>query len=39
MLGSAVSSKRPTDLQPKSLIGDGDFPDTKRHAEAGVHFG
>src|SRR5262245_11107563 len=39
MLGSAVSSKRPTDFQPKSLIGPGDFPATKRHADAGVHMG
>jgi hypothetical protein len=39
MLGSAVSSKRPTDLQPKSLMGEGDFPETKRQADAGVHMG
>jgi len=39
MLGNAVSSSRPSDFQPKSLIGDGDFPETKRHADAGVHIG
>src|SRR5438128_572164 len=39
MLGSAVSSKRPTDFQPRSLMGAGDFPETKRQADAGVHMG
>src|SRR4051812_34164844 len=39
MLGSAVSSSRPTDFQPRSHMGDGLRPATKRQAEKGVHPG
>ena len=39
MLGSAVSSRTPTDFQPRSHMGDGDWPAMKRQAEAGVHRG
>src|SRR5712691_13133966 len=36
MLDSAVSSRTPTDFQPRSHMGDGDWPAMKRQAEAGV---
>src|SRR5262249_14953457 len=36
MLGSAVSSRTPTDFQPRSHMG-ADWPAMKRQAEAGVH--
>ena len=39
MLDSAVSSSTPTDFQPRSHMGDGDWPAMKRQAEAGVHMG
>src|SRR4051812_48881564 len=39
MLGSAVSSSSPSDLQPRSHIGAGVRPATKRQADAGVHLG
>ena len=39
MLGSAVSSRTPTDFQPRSHMGAGGSPAMKRQAEAGVHMG
>ena len=40
MLGSAVSSKRPTDFQPSPVIGvDAHWPATKRQAPTGVQCG
>src|SRR5215207_5474997 len=39
MLGRAVSSSRPTDCQPRSHMGAGVWPATKRQAEAGVQLG
>src|SRR5919197_2145102 len=39
MLDSAVSSRTPTDVQPRSHMGAGVWPAMKRQAEAGVHMG
>jgi hypothetical protein len=37
MVGSAVSSRRPTDVQPRPLIWCGGSPTTKPRTEAGPH--
>src|SRR4051794_6798267 len=39
MLGSAVSSRRPTDFQPRPLMWCGGSPTTKPRTEAGPHTG